>query len=108
MDMQTLYTVVFLITLVPSGKKLNAMFESVKIRTLNVNNFCLEHFYTLRYNIFFHIFLCLTTYQKLVFYAGIPLSNTRQIKPHGYYKEERRIVNQTFKELTTKYTVGDL
>ena len=33
----------------------------------------MEHFYTKRYNTFFHTFLCSTTYQKLVFYAGIPL-----------------------------------
>ena len=43
-------------------------------RSSNVNIFCLEHFYTIRYNTFFHTFLCSTTYQKLVFYAGIPLS----------------------------------
>ena len=33
----------------------------------------MEHFYTIRYDTFLHIFLCSTTYQKLVFYAGIPL-----------------------------------
>ena len=48
--------------------------ESVKIRSSNVNIFCLEHFYTIRYNTFFHTFLFSTTYQKLVFYAGIPLN----------------------------------
>ena len=47
--------------------------ESVKIRSSNVNIFCLEHFYTIRYDTFFHTFLCSTTYQKLVLYAGIPL-----------------------------------
>ena len=26
------------------------------------------------YNTFLHVFLCPTTYQKLVFYAGIPLT----------------------------------
>ena len=31
--------------------------ESVKIRSSNVNIFCLEHFYTIRYNTFFHTFL---------------------------------------------------
>ena len=31
-------------------------------------------FYTIRYNTFLHTFLCSTTYQKLVFYAGIPLN----------------------------------
>ena len=40
---------------------------------------CLEHFYTLRYNTFFHIFLCLTTYQKLVVYAGIPLKQALSV-----------------------------
>ena len=40
-------------------------------------SFCLEHFYTIRYNTFFHTFLCSTTYQKLVFYAGIPLISHR-------------------------------
>ena len=39
----------------------------------NVNIFCLEHFYTIRYNTFLHTFLCSTTYQKLFFNAGIPL-----------------------------------
>ena len=63
MNMQIPNMVVFLITLVPSGRKW----------ILNSNNFCLEHFYTLRYDSFLHIFLCSTTYQKLVFYAGIPL-----------------------------------
>ena len=43
------------------------------IRSSNVNIFCLEHFYTIRYDTFLHTFLCSTTYQKLVFYAGIPL-----------------------------------
>ena len=47
---------------------------SVKIRSSNVNIFCLEHFYTVRYDTFLHTFLCSTTYQKLVFYAGIPLN----------------------------------
>ena len=47
-----------------------------KIRSSNVNTFCLEHFYTIKYNTFFHTFLCSTTYQKLVFYAGIPLTFT--------------------------------
>ena len=42
-------------------------------RSSNVNIFCLEHFYTIRYNTFLHTFLCSTTYQKLVFHAGIPL-----------------------------------
>ena len=37
------------------------------------NNSCLEHFYTITYHTFLHILLCSTTYQKLVFYAGIPL-----------------------------------
>ena len=32
-------------------------------------------FYTIRYNTFLHTFLCSTTYQKLVFYAGIPLKH---------------------------------
>ena len=45
-----------------------------KIRSSKVNIFCLEHFYTIRYDTFFHTFLCSTTYQKLVFYAGIPLN----------------------------------
>ena len=48
--------------------------ESVKIRSSNVDIFCLEHFYTIMYHTFFHTFLCFTTYQKLVFYAGIPLT----------------------------------
>ena len=30
--------------------------------------------FTLRYDTFLHTFLCSTTYQKLVFYAGIPLT----------------------------------
>ena len=36
-----------------------------KIKSLNVNIFWLEHFYTIRYDTFFHTFLCSTTYQKL-------------------------------------------
>ena len=44
-----------------------------KIKSSNVNIFCLEHFYTIRYDTFLHTLLCSTTYQKLVFYAGIPL-----------------------------------
>ena len=48
--------------------------KNKKIRSLNVNIFCLEHFYTIWYNTIFHTFLCSTTYQKLVFYAGIPLT----------------------------------
>ena len=44
------------------------------IKSSNVNIFWLEHFYTIRYDTFFHTFLCSTTYQKLVFYAGIPLT----------------------------------
>ena len=31
-------------------------------------------FTLVRYNTFLHTFLCSTTYQKLVFYAGIPLN----------------------------------
>ena len=44
------------------------------IRSSIVNIFCLEHAYTIRYNTLLHTFLCSTTYQKLVFYAGIPLT----------------------------------
>ena len=33
----------------------------------------MEHFHTIKYDTFFHAFLCSTTYQNLVFYAGIPL-----------------------------------
>ena len=44
----------------------------------NVNIFCLEQFYTIRYDTFLHIFLCSTKYQKLVFYAGIPLTQERK------------------------------
>ena len=49
----------------------------------NVNIFCLEHFYTIRYDTFLHTFLCSTKYQKLVFYAGIPLNKAKKscIKP---------------------------
>ena len=36
-----------------------------KIKSSNVNIFWLEHFYTIRYDTFFHTFLCSTTYQKL-------------------------------------------
>ena len=48
---------------------------NIRIRSSNVKIFCLEHFYTIRYDTFVHTFLCSTTYQKLVFYAGIPLIN---------------------------------
>ena len=52
------------------------------IRSSNVNIFCLEHFYTIRYNTFLHTFLCSTTYQKLVFYAGIPLISKEFFQGH--------------------------
>ena len=35
--------------------------ESVKIMSSNVNIFCLEHFYTIRYDTFLHTFLCSTS-----------------------------------------------
>ena len=44
----------------------------VKIRTLNVNNFCLEHLYTLRYNTFFHIFFMLNNISKVSFLCRNP------------------------------------
>ena len=49
----------------------------------NVNIFCLEHFYTIRYNTFLHTFLCSTKYQKLVFYAGIPLNTSKNFSHHS-------------------------
>ena len=64
--------------------------ESVKIRSSNVNIFCLEHFYTIRYNTFLHTFLCSTTYQKLVFYAGIPLTAVKLKKKELQKQPQRR------------------
>ena len=56
------------------------------IRSSNVNIFCLEHFYTIRYNTFLHTFLCSTTYQKLVFYAGIPLKDWWRLTIKRFYR----------------------
>ena len=50
-----------------------------KIKSSNVNIFWLEHFYTIRYNTFFHTFLCSTTYQKLTCWSFLcrnPFKNT--------------------------------
>ena len=41
--------------------------ESVKIMSSNVNIFCLEHFYTIRYNTFLHTFFMLYNISKVSF-----------------------------------------
>ena len=40
----------------------------------NAINFCLENFFTIRYDTYLRTFLYSITYQKLVFYAGISLT----------------------------------
>ena len=71
--MQTTYTVASSITWSHLGRS-----ESVKIRTLNVNKFCLEHFYTLRYNTFFHFFFMLNNISKVSFLRRNPIKNDRK------------------------------
>ena len=51
-----------------------SLYGSKDLIIKNANNFCLDNFYTIRYNTFLHIFLYSITYQKLVFYAGIPFN----------------------------------
>ena len=60
--------------------------------------FCLEHFYTIRYNTFLHTFLCSTTYQKLVFYAGIPLRKKFVFFHHFLIKYQSLKKNKNLKK----------
>ena len=59
--------VVFLVTLVPSGRKWIIQNQNFKCQKLLLGTFLHP-----KVDTFFHIFLCLTTYQKLVLFVGIP------------------------------------
>ena len=76
----------------------------LKIRYSNTNNFFLEHFYTIRYNMFHHIFQCSTTYQKLVFYPGIPLTiQCKKIITKFHFMDKKSIFKMDIIHKTKKF-----
>ena len=69
--------------------------------SLNVNIFCLEHFYTICYDTFLHTFLCSTTYQKLVFYPGIPLMILENLTKNPW--SNRSLISKALLKLVDGY-----
>ena len=53
--------------------------KKTKIRSSNVNIFCLEHFYTIRYNTFSHTFFMLYNISKVSFLCRNPFKNVNKI-----------------------------
>ena len=65
----------------------------------------MEHFYTIRYDTFLHIFLRFSTYQKSVFYAGILL---RKIIIFKILKDFVKMVFAHFTESTKSFQKSEI